>query len=90
VLAFHEKHGYQPITKEAGPRNGLPSWPTAKRLFGSWNVMIEAAGLRAYPPRNSALAKVLAYRDRHPDWRQEMSDKRKRRLLADYDARTAG
>jgi hypothetical protein len=26
--------------------------------------LLEAAGLRAYPPRNSALAKVLAYRDR--------------------------
>ena len=64
VQNFHECHGYQPVTKEAGAHHHLPSWVVAKRLFGSWNALIEAAGYRPYPARSSAQAKTLAHRDR--------------------------
>jgi hypothetical protein len=66
VQAFHEKHGYQPVSNEAGRHHRLPSWIVAKRLFGSWNAMIEAAGYRPYPPRSSAQAKTMAFSDRNP------------------------
>jgi hypothetical protein len=74
VQAFHALHGYQPISKEAGAENKLPSWHVAKRLFGSWNAMIEAAGFRSYPARSSANAKALAFRDRNPGWRERLSE----------------
>jgi hypothetical protein len=53
-------------------RHGLPSWAVAKRLFGSWNAMIEAAGFTPYPARSSANAKTRAFRDRNPDWRESL------------------
>lgn len=43
---------------------------------------------RPYPARSSALAKTLAYRDRHPDWRSELSAKKKRRI-AEHDEAAA-
>lgn len=72
VKAFAAVHGYQPISNEAGPRNGLPQWATAKRLFGGWNAMVEAAGFVPYPAKNSGLAKTRAFRDRNPDWRERL------------------
>lgn len=72
VKAFHERHGYQPVSNEAGTRQGLPSWLVARRLFGGWNAMIEAAGFTPYPARSSAEAKTRAYRDRNPNWRDEL------------------
>ena len=72
VRAFHRERGYQPVSNEAGPHNGLPPWVTVKRLFGSWNALIEASGLRPYPARSSAQAKTMAFRDRNPNWREEM------------------
>lgn len=77
VQAFHERHGYQPVSREAGSHHHLPSWAIAKRLFGSWNAMIEAAGFVAYPARSSANAKARAFRDRNPDWREQLSDCRR-------------
>lgn len=64
VAAFVERHGYQPVSREAGTANGLPCFDAAVRLFGSWNEMIREAGFDPYPPRNSGLAKKLARRDR--------------------------
>lgn len=64
VRSFAERNGYQPVSREAGTWNGLPHYPTARRLFGSWNGMIAAAGFEPYPPRSSTLAKRLARRDR--------------------------
>lgn len=64
VLAFVERNGYQPVSREAGTGGGLPCFDAAVRLFGSWNGMIREAGFVPYPARNSALAKKLARRDR--------------------------
>lgn len=72
VRNFHAEHGYQPVSNEAGAHHGLPSWGVARRLFGSWNAMIEAAGFRPYPARSSANAKTRAFRDRNPDWRKDL------------------
>lgn len=72
VQLFHLEHGYQPVSNEATKHNNLPSYGVAKRLFGSWNLMIEAAGFRPYPSRSSANAKTRAFRDRNPDWRDKM------------------
>jgi hypothetical protein len=72
VQAFHQAHGYQPVSNEAGTRNGLPSWNVAQRLFGGWNAMVEAAGFKPYPARSSANAKTRAFRDRNPDWREHL------------------
>lgn len=66
VRAFHARHGYQPVSNEAGRHHGLPSWNVARELFGGWNAMIQAAGFRPYPARSSAQAKTLAFRDRNP------------------------
>lgn len=65
VRAFHREKGYQPVSDEARAHNGLPSWAVARRLFGGWNAMIEAAGFRPYPSRSSTNAKVMAWRDRN-------------------------
>jgi hypothetical protein len=70
VQRFATEHGYQPVSREAGPRNGLPTWRAAARLFGSWNGLIEAAGFVPYPARSSAHAKTRAFRDRNPGWRE--------------------
>lgn len=64
VQRFAERKGYQPVSNEAGRHNELPSWGTARRLFGSWNALVEAAGFRPYPARSSAQAKTMAHRDR--------------------------
>lgn len=90
VREFARRTGYQPVVSEGGRWNDLPSWSTAQRLFGSWNSMIEAAGFTPYPAKNSGLAKVLAYRDRNPDWRQTLSDKKKRQVLLRHIAVTEG
>lgn len=70
VRAFAARHGYQPVSDEAGPFHGLPSFNTAARIFGGWNALIEAAGLTPYPARSSGEAKTRAFRDRNPDWRE--------------------
>ena len=72
VQSFHERHGYQPVSNEAGQYHGLPSFDVAKRLFGGWNPMVEAAGFRPYPARSSAHAKTRAFRDRNPGWREKL------------------
>lgn len=64
VQDFHRRNGYQPVSNEAVARHALPSWIVVKRLFGSWNALIEAAGFRPYPARSSTQAKTMAYRDR--------------------------
>lgn len=65
VNEFHKRHGYQPVSNEGGRHHGLPSFGVAKRLFGSWNAMIQAAGFRPYPSRASAQAKKMAFRHRN-------------------------
>lgn len=70
VQAFRERRGYQPVSREATRTNGLPSWPTVVRIFGTWNALIEAAGFDPYPAQSSAEAKTRAFRDRNPDWRR--------------------
>jgi hypothetical protein len=65
VRAFHELHGYQPVSREGGGGE-LPTWDTALRLFGGWNAMITAAGFRPYPARSTSQAKTMAFRDRNP------------------------
>ncbi len=64
VRAFHARHGYQPVSREATRYNGLPCFGQAVRLFGSWNALIEAAGFRPYPASSSAQAKTMAHQDR--------------------------
>lgn len=64
VRDFAERKGYQPVLREARRRHGLPNTSAVRRLFGSWNEMIAAAGFEPYPARSSAKAKALARRDR--------------------------
>lgn len=72
VQAFHGKHGYQPVSSEAGKHHSLPSFGVAVRIFGSWNAMVTAAGFTPYPARSSANAKTRAFRDRNPNWRETL------------------
>ena len=77
VRAFASRTGYQPVSSEANRANRLPNYNAAVRLFGSWNALIEAAGFKPYPARSSANAKQLAWRDRHPDWRERVAETRR-------------
>jgi hypothetical protein len=59
VQRFATEHGYQPVSREAGPRNGLPTWRAAARLCGSWNAFRDRnPGWRETAVRGARAARV--------------------------------
>jgi hypothetical protein len=58
VGAFASEHEHPPRSHDGGPKNALPSEPTAAKLFGSWAAMIEAAGFER-PTRGTRYARPV-------------------------------
>ena len=47
---FHDKHGRSPTATEANDDDTLPHEATFRRRFGSWNAVVEKAGLTPRKP----------------------------------------
>lgn len=49
VLAFHEREGRPPTTRDAGSKGGLPGVPLRSDIADGWSHLIELAGLERAP-----------------------------------------